>query len=79
MFNEKKISSRYSFNFNIILCCRLGQGAQALNKAIDSGDTDLIYHVILTLQVIFCKELSRPRVVSHVSGFFYLRVIRNWP
>ncbi len=36
----------YSFVF------RLGQGAQALNKAIDSGDTDLIYHVILTLQVI---------------------------
>ncbi len=48
----KKISSRYSFNYNITLCCRLGQGAQALNKAIDSGDTDLIYHVILTLQVI---------------------------
>jgi hypothetical protein len=46
------ISSHYSFNYNIILCCRLGQGAQALNKAIDSGDTDLIYHVILTLQVI---------------------------
>jgi hypothetical protein len=52
MFNEKNIVPlRCSFNYNIILCCRLGQGAQALNKAIDSGDTDLIYHVILTLQV----------------------------
>ena len=29
---------------------RLGQGAKALGKAIDSGDTDLIYHVILNLQ-----------------------------
>ena len=29
---------------------RLGQGAKALSKAIDSGDTDLIYHVILNLQ-----------------------------
>lgn len=32
------------------LLLKLGQGAQALNKAIDSGDTDLIYHVILSLQ-----------------------------
>ncbi len=54
--STKKISSHYGIPliiiYNIILCCRLGQGAQALNKAIDSGDTDLIYHVILTLQVI---------------------------
>ena len=34
----------------IIFGFRLGQGAKALNKAIDSGDTDLIYHVILSLQ-----------------------------
>jgi len=32
------------------LLLKLGQGAKALNKAIDSGDTDLIYHVILSLQ-----------------------------
>jgi hypothetical protein len=29
---------------------KLGQGAQALRKAIFSGDTDLVYHVILSLQ-----------------------------
>ena len=32
------------------LLLKLGQGAPALRKAIYSGDTDLIYHVILTLQ-----------------------------
>lgn len=32
------------------LLLKLGQGAQALRKAIYSGDTDLIYHVILSLQ-----------------------------
>jgi len=32
------------------LLLKLGQGAKALSKAIDSGDTDLIYHVILNLQ-----------------------------
>jgi len=32
------------------LLLKLGQGAPALRKAIYSGDTDLIYHVILALQ-----------------------------
>ena len=32
------------------LLLKLGQGAPALRKAIYSGDTDLIYHVILSLQ-----------------------------
>ncbi|XP_023326390.1 vacuolar protein sorting-associated protein 16 homolog [Eurytemora carolleeae] len=32
------------------LLLKLGQGAQALSKAVDSGDSDLIYHVILNLQ-----------------------------
>ena len=32
------------------LLMKLGQGAQALRKAIYSGDTDLIYHVILSLK-----------------------------
>ena len=32
------------------LLLKLGQGAQALGKAIDSGDTDLMYTVILSLQ-----------------------------
>jgi len=32
------------------LLMKLGQGPQALRKAIYSGDTDLVYHVILALQ-----------------------------
>jgi len=33
------------------LLIKLGQGPQALRKAIYSGDTDLVYHVILDLQI----------------------------
>ena len=32
------------------LLLKLEQGAQALRKAIYSGDTDLVYHVILSLK-----------------------------
>jgi len=37
-------------NKQVPLLLKLGQGAPALRKAIYSGDTDLIYHVILALQ-----------------------------
>ena len=49
------------------LLLKLGQGAPALRKAIYSGDTDLIYHVILALQDQHSTYHNDMHKLSHLS------------